>query len=165
VRITFIWSILAILVLCGCGACGDDGRAQSSPSPIRIPPASTAETQTAATPATADFQDPTAENIQRVREIYQELPKPLPEGNDYRIEYKDSPSAVAGMFNVVVVDPATMEAFVQAAEESYEWFRQSGYEPCQPPLDGLITVTATQFPQAEGPPPPGFVSWEPCSSK
>lgn len=153
--------LVGILVFLGI-ACGGGVQSQPVGTPLAEIPTSTPTTiPEAPTPDGSHFRDPTGEDILGAREIYQNLPKPLPEGPNYKIEYQESPSGTAGMFHITVTI-TTSANYRQSVEEALNFFRRHGYEPCEPPLAGVISIVTLNPTTAAGPPLPGSESWEPC---
>lgn len=110
----------------------------------------------------ADIRDPSQTQIQEVKEISEKIPKPYPSGDNWRIAYGD-PDTLPGTFHIKIDAKNSIEEVIKATNEAHDAFRQFGYDPCNPPLAGLIAVEIVKNPpQFQGPPPPEYKSWKPC---
>ena len=122
--------------------------------PTPGPTPSPSSPETTATPA-PHFVDPSEQDFQDAHQIYQALPKPLPDNESYRIEWIGEP----GIFSVVVIaQPASDEEYKQIVEEALGWFVTNGFDPCAAPLAAVLAFVGNQPPRQT---PPPYEVWEP----
>jgi hypothetical protein len=108
------------------------------------------------------FNDPTEERIEQVREIFEALPRPLPSGENWEIQYETS-GPFAGQFHIAVDAGGSKETVVSAVTEALDAVRSLGHEPCALPLLALLVVSFEgNHPMSVVPPSPGSAVWEPC---